>query len=262
MSGVNTAPRALGVAAWAVIVFLLLPSLVALPIAFGNVTAIIFPPRDFGIALFERFFTEPGWVDATLVSLRVSLLTTLLSLILGVPAAYALVRGEFPGRNVLALFLIGPIMVPGVVISLALYMYFANIGLRDGDMRLILGHMIATLPLVIIMSSAGMRQIDPALETSATIMGASRLTVFLRVTLPLIRPSLLASALFSFLISFDEIVISWFVARPDTITLPVKMLSSIQWEASSILAAISTMLTVISIIVCLIVSNTSREEKA
>ena len=252
--------RAVGIAAWAIVVFLLLPSLIALPIAFGNVTAIIFPPRQFGIALFQRFFTEPGWVISTLVSLRVALVTTTLSLLFGIPAAYALVRGQFPGRNVLALFLLGPILVPGVVISLALYIYFANIGLRNGDLRLILGHMIMTLPFVIIMTSAGMRQVDPALETSATIMGASRLTVFFRITVPLVRSSIVAGALFSFLLSFDEIVVSWFVARPDTLTLPVKMLSSIQWEASSILAAISTMLTAISIIACLAVTSATRED--
>lgn len=262
MKRIFTGERTVGTAAWMIIIFLLLPSLIALPIAFGNVTAIIFPPRQFGIALFEQFFTQPGWVSATLVSLRIAVFTTVLSVILGVPAAYALVRGHFPGRNFLALFLVGPIMVPGVVVSLALYIYFANIGLRDGDVRLVLGHMIATLPFVIIMSSAGMRQVDPALETSATIMGASRLTVFFRITIPLIWSSIMASALFCFLLSFDEIVISWFVARPDTITLPVKMLSSIQWEASSILAAISTMLTAISIIVCLAVSSTTREDAA
>lgn len=260
MRRIFTGHGAITITAWTVILFLLLPSLIALPIAFGNVTAIIFPPRQFGIELFQRFFTEPGWVKSALISLRVAIFTTLLSLSLGIPAAYALVRGQFPGKNLLSLFLLGPIMVPGVVISLALYIYFAKIGLRNGDLRLILGHMIMTLPFVIIMTSSGMRQVDPALENSATIMGASRLTVFLRITVPLIKSSVIASALFCFLLSFDEIVVSWFVARPDTITLPVRMLSSIQWEASSILAAISTMLTVISIIACLAVTRATPED--
>ena len=114
-------------------------------------------------------------------------------------------------------------MVPTVVIALALYVYYARIGLHDGDLRLVLGHVVVTLPFVIVTASAGLRQVDPALETAATIMGASRFTVFRRVTLPLIRSSIIAGGLFAFLISFDEVVIAWFVSQPATITLPVEI---------------------------------------
>lgn len=240
--------------------FLLLPSLIVVPIAFGNANEIIFPPKAFGTVLFQRFFTEPGWVAATLVSLRVGAITTIVSLLVGVPAAYGLVRGRFPGRKLLALFLLSPIMVPGVVIALALYLYFAKIGLHDGDVRLILGHSVATLPFVIVTASAGLRQVDPALETAATIMGASRITIFRRITLPLIRTSVVAGGLFAFLISFDEVVISWFVARADTTTLPVKMFSSIQFEVSAILAAISAMLTGLSVVVCVAAAFLQQRE--
>ena len=253
---------AISVLAWAILAFLLLPSLIIVPIAFGNVNEIIFPPHQFGLVLFRRFFTEPGWVAATLVSLRVAAITTIVSLLAGVPAAYALARGRFPGRKLLALFLLSPIMVPGVVVALALYLYFARVGLRDGDVRLVLGHVVATLPFVIVTASAGLRQVDPALETAATIMGASRLTIFLRITLPLIKSSVVAGGLFAFLMSFDEVVISWFVARSDTTTLPVKMFSSIQWEVSAILAAISAMLTGLSVVVCLAAAALNRKEAA
>ena len=254
--------RAIGIVAWGILVFLLLPSLIVVPIAFGNVNEIIFPPHEFGLRLFRRFFTEPGWVSAALVSVRVACMTTALSVLAGVPAAYALARGRLPGRRLLALFLLSPIMVPGVVIALALYMYFARIGLRDGDARLVLGHVVATLPFVIVTASAGLRQVDPALETAATIMGASRFTIFRKVTLPLIRGSVVAGGLFAFLISFDEVVISWFVARADTTTLPVKMFSSIQWEVSAVLAAISTMLTAFSAVVCLAVAGINHGKGA
>ncbi|MCC7047023.1 MAG: ABC transporter permease [Alphaproteobacteria bacterium] len=262
MVGGGGEKRVVGIAAWLILGFLVLPSLIIIPIGFGNSNEIIFPPNRFGIDLFVRFFTEPGWVSATLVSLRVACVTTLLSVLVGVPAAYALSRGRFPGKRLLALFLLSPIMVPGVVIAVALYIYFARIGLRNGDARLVLGHVVATLPFVIVTASAGLRQVDPALETAATIMGASRFYLFRRVTLPLIRPSIVAGALFAFLMSFDEVVISWFVARADTTTLPVKMFSSIQWEVSAVLAAISTMLTVLSAVVCLAVARIQKKEGA
>jgi putative spermidine/putrescine transport system permease protein len=118
---------------------------------------------------------------------------------------------------------------------------------------------VATLPFVIVTTGAGLRQVDPALETAATIMGASRFTIFRSITLPLIRSSVIAGGLFAFLISFDEVVISWFVARADTTTLPVKMFSSIQFEVSAILAAISAMLTGLSAVICLVVAAMKTE---
>ena len=254
----NRPGRGVAVVAWIVLAFLLLPSLVLVPIAFGNQNIIIFPPREFGFVLFQRFFTETGWVAATLVSLRVAAFTTVLVLLIGVPAAYALSRGNFPGRRALALFLLSPIMVPGVVMALALYIYYAGAGVRDGMVRLVLGHAVVTLPFIIVTTSVGLRQVDPALETVAGIMGASRFTMFWRVTLPLIRPAVITGGLLAFLISFDEVVISWFVARADTITLPVRMFASIQWEVSAVLAAISTMLTAISVVVCLAVAALQR----
>jgi putative spermidine/putrescine transport system permease protein len=256
------AGRVVAILSWVILLFLVLPSLIVVPIAFGNSNEIVFPPHEFGIVLFRRFFTEPGWVAATLVSLRVACLTTVVVLIAGVTAAYALVRGRFRGKRLLALFLLSPIMVPGVVIALALYIYFAHIGLHDGTTRLVLGHVVATLPFVIVTATAGLRQVDPALEVAATIMGASSFTLFRRVTLPLIRPSIIAGGLFAFLISFDEVVISWFVARADTTTLPVKMFSSIQWEVSAVLAAISTMLTALSVVICVSVAFLQRKGKA
>ena len=162
----------------------------------------------------------------------------------------------------LAVFLLSPIMVPHVAVALALYIYFAEIGLRHGELRLALAHGIATLPFVVVTASAGLRQIDPALERAATVMGAGRFTVLRRVTLPLLAPSLVASGLFAFLISFDEVVISWFVARAGDTTLPVKMFASIQFEVSPVLAAISTMLTALSVVVCVAVASVQKEARS
>jgi putative spermidine/putrescine transport system permease protein len=252
----------LGSAVTLVLLFLLLPSLITVVISFGADNQIVFPPRGFSINLFRRFFSEEGWVSSALLSLRVAVMSTLLVLVLGVPAAYALTRGSFPGRRLLALFLVSPLMVPHVAIALALYIYFTAIGLNQGELRLIAAHSIVTLPLVIMTTSAGLRHIDPALERAATVMGATRLTVLWRVTLPLLTPSIVTAGLFAFLISFDEVVISWFVARPDYTTLPVRMFSSIQFEVSPVLAAISTMLTALSVIICVALAMVQKESSS
>ena len=249
---------AVNVSAVTILVFLVLPSLIVVPISFGDANEIVFPPKGFSLVLFRRFFTEHGWVDAAWISFRVALWATAIAVVLGVPAAYALARGRFPGKRLLALFLLSPIMIPHVVIALALFVYFFQIKLSHGEWRLVLAHGVATLPFVIVTVHAGMRNIDPALEDAATIMGAGPVTVLRKVTIPLLVPSIIAGALFAFLISFDEIVISWFIAKAGYTTLPVKMFSSIQWETSPVLASISTMLTGLSVVIAITVALVQR----
>ena len=255
MTGQRLWSRLVAVLAWAILAFLLAPSLIVIPIAFGDQSTIVFPPTRFGVAMFRRFFEEPGWVQSAWLSARVALWTTVIALVTGVSAAYAVARGRFPGRKLFALLLLSPMMIPGVVVALGLYLYFAALGIAGGEVRLILAHSIVTMPFVVITALNGLKQVDPALEQAATILGASRVTVLRRVTIPLIRPSIVAGGLFAFLLSFDEVVISWFVAQPDAATLPVKMFASIQSDVSAILAAISTMLTLISTLVCLAVAS-------
>lgn len=249
---------ALNIAASLIFLFLLMPSLITSVIAFGDTDQMMFPPDGYSLHLFRQFFTEVGWLSSTILSFRIAILSALISLVLGVPAAYALVRGSFPGRRILSLFLLSPIMVPHIAIALGLYIYFIRVGVNNGELRLILSHVIVSLPFVVVTTGAGVGHIDAALEKAATVMGASPLTVLVKVTLPLLAPSIVASGLFAFLISFDEVVISWFVSRAGITTLPVKMFASIQFEVSPILAAISTMLTALSVLICLVVAAMQR----
>jgi putative spermidine/putrescine transport system permease protein len=153
-------------------------------------------------------------------------------------------------------------MVPGVVVALGLYFYFITIGISGGELRLVLGHIVATLPFVVVTAMAGLRHVDPYLETAATIMGANRLTVLWKVTLPLLKPALIGGGLFAFLISFDEVVIAWFVSRAGYATLPVKMFSSIEFEVSPVLAAISTLITLFSVLICIATAFYYRKDSA
>jgi putative spermidine/putrescine transport system permease protein len=249
---------AVNISALAIMAFLLVPSLIVAWISFGDSNQIVFPPHGYSLILFRRFFTEEGWVDSTILSFQVAVCATLLATGLGIPAAYALARGKFPGRRMLALFLLSPMMLPSVVIALSLYIYFFSFDVGQGILKLVLAHTVATLPFVIITASSGIRSIDPMLEKAAIIMGASRLLVLRRITIPLLIPSIVAGALFAFLISFDEVVITWFVASAGYTTLPVKMFSSIQFEVSPVLAAISTMLIGLSVAICVLVSLTQK----
>lgn len=251
---------AANIAAWVGYFFLVLPSLIVVPMSFGDKDEFIFPPGSLSLFLYERYFTQSNWMDVTLQSFIVALGTTAAALVLGVGAAYGLERYEFRGKRGISLFLLSPIFVPAVVIALGLYLYLARLQLAGTTVGLILSHTVITLPFVIITAAAALRHVDRNIETAAMVMGASRLLILRKVTLPLLRPALVSGGLFAFLISFDEVVISFFVTNVYTQTLPVKLYSSIRFEISPVLAAVSTLMTALSLIVCLIVAALQRSD--
>lgn len=252
--------RGAGAIAWLAYGFLILPSLIIIPISFGDKDELIFPPQSFSLYLYQKYFTESNWIDATIQSLKVASLSTALSLCFGVSAAYALSRLEFRGKKMLTLFLLSPMFVPSIVLALALYLYLGSVQLTGTTLGLVISHSILTIPFVIVTSLAGLRHIDANLEIAATVMGAGKFTVVRRVTLPLLRPTIMIAGLFAFLTSFDEVVVSYFISNVRQQTLPVKMYSSIHWEISPVLAAISSLLTVLSLAICLIVAALRKKE--
>ncbi|MCF3593059.1 ABC transporter permease [Rhodobacteraceae bacterium LMO-12] len=219
-----------------------------------------FPPSSLSLEQYRAYFTESNWWSSTVLSFWIAIASTTLAILIGVPAAYSLVRSEFRGKRLLTLFLLSPIMAPIVVVALGLYLYFATIGVHGPAIPIVLGHVLIAFPFVIVTCMAGMQNVDRNLEIASQIMGAGPFTVFRKVTLPLLRPTIIASALFAFVISFDELVISYFVGKAGFSTLPVKMFGSIQWDISPVIAAISTLLTVFSLIVCLIAASSGHDK--
>lgn len=249
-----------GAVAWCGYIFLVLPSLLIIPISFGGVGEITFPPRTFSLALYQQFFSDQSWWSAALQSFRVASLSMLLSLMLAIPAAYALARRQFWGAKALNMVLLSPILVPVIVIGLGFYLHFSALGIVGSTLGLVLAHTILVSPFVIISVTSGLKHIDPALERAATIMGASRARIFLKVVLPQIQPAIAVGALFAFLISFDEVVVAYFIAGPNTATLPVKMYSAIRWEISPVIAAVSTLLTALSLVFCVTIAFLQRKK--
>ncbi len=229
---------------------LMVPSLVVIPVSFGGRGELTFPPHDFSLDLYADFFTDEAWWGAAVQSFRVAILSTVLTVVLGLPASYALGRGNFPGRQLLTVVFLSPILVPLIVLGLGLYLHFAGIGIAGTTTALVIAHTVLACPFVVLSIASGLRQIDPALETAATIMGAGRARVVFRVVIPQIHASIAIAALFAFLISFDDVIISYFVSGATTMTLPVKMFSAIRWEISPVIAAVSTLLTGLSLFVC------------
>jgi putative spermidine/putrescine transport system permease protein len=231
------------------LIFLIAPILIVMVTSLNPSPYMEFPPRQISLHWYENFFASAHWVQPALLSLRVAAVVTLCSTVLGTLAAIGLVRSSFRGRGALEMFLLSPMVVPVVVLALGLFFLFSSAHLLDHPVALYLGHTTIATPLVIILVRAGLRTTDPAMERAARSLGASAWRTLRYVTLPSIRESIIAGAIFSFLVSFDEVVIAIFVGGPSATTLPKQMWESIRFEIDPTLTAIASMLTLLAVAV-------------
>lgn len=234
--------------AYAVLVFILLPSLIVIPMAFGEDRFLRFPPRGFTLEWFGQYLSHPEWQRATLLSVQVAALVSLLATLLGSLAAIALVRGQIARRGLVNLVLLSPLVVPNIVLAIAMFLFLARLGLTGTLLGFVLAHTVLALPFVVLTVSASLYQLDSDLELAALNLGASRLGVFRHVTLPLIAPGVVGGAVFAFITSFDEPVISFFISGPGQTTLPRRMFEDIDQNITPLLAAVATLLSAVSLL--------------
>jgi putative spermidine/putrescine transport system permease protein len=244
--------RALVVACTAIYIFLMLPLMVVFPISLSSAAYMQFPPPGLSWQWYERFLDDPQWIDATVRSLYIGVATAILGLALGVPLAFSLVRGKFPGRWLVDRIALAPLIVPTIILSIAIYGLFAKLKLIGEWYGLVIAHTVLALPFVVLVMSAGLRDFDRGLEQAAEGLGASRVRTLMRVTLPLLRPSLVSAGLLAFISSFDELVVALFLAGPN-MTLPKKMFDNILMEIDPTIAAVSVLqILLVSIVLVLI----------
>jgi putative spermidine/putrescine transport system permease protein len=244
--------RVLVVACTAIYTFLMLPLLVVFPISFSSAAYMQFPPPGLSWQWYERYLDDPQWIDATVRSLYVGVATAILAVALGVPLAFSLVRGRFPGRWLLDRIALAPLIVPTIILSISVYGLFAKLKLIGEWYGLVIAHTVLALPFVVLVMAAGLRDFDRALEQAAEGLGASRLRTLLKITLPLLRPSLVSAGLLAFISSFDELVVALFLAGPN-MTLPKKMFDNIMMEIDPTIAAVSVMqILLVSVVLVLI----------
>ncbi len=236
----------------AIYAFLMLPLVVVFPISLSSAPYMQFPPPGLSIQWYERYLDDPQWIDATVRSLYIGAATAVLALALGVPLAFSLARGRFAGRVLLDRIALAPLIVPTIILSVGLYGLFAKLKLIGDWYGLVVAHTVLALPFVVLVMVAGLRDFDTALEQAAEGLGASRTRTLLRVTFPLLRPSLVSAGLLAFITSFDELVVALFLAGPN-MTLPKKMFDNILMEIDPTIAAVSVMqILLVSIVLVLI----------
>jgi putative spermidine/putrescine transport system permease protein len=227
--------------AGAVIATLILPILVVMVISFSSASFLTFPPPGFSLRWYEKFFSDPNWMDAFWHSAVIAAVSAVISVVLGASAAMGIVRSEIRGKSIIMLLLVSPVIVPPVVLGLSLYSLFLRFDLVGSIWGLASAHAIGGIPLVVIIVSAALQSVDRRLEQAAALHGASPLTVFRTVTLPAIAPGLAAAAFFAFLHSFDELVLSLFLSSAQLKTLPLMLWADINYQLNPVLAVVSSL---------------------
>ncbi len=240
---------ALGVSCGIVLLFLVLPTMLVIPMSFGRDKYLHFPPRNLSLHWYGEYFGSRDWIDPTLFSLRIAALTTVVATIIGTMAALALVRGSLPGRNVLTAAFIAPVIAPAIVTALGIYSFFIRVHLTGTVVGFVLAHSVLAAPYVVLTVSAALSRFDTKLELAALSLGASRFTTAMRITLPLVLPGVLAGAAFAFITSFDEATVSFFISGVHQKTLPRKLFEDLDFNVTPTVAAVATLLTVLSLAV-------------
>ncbi len=235
------------VVALATLAFVLAPLVIVVWASFFSNKILSFPPQGYTTDWFIRAWQQDVFRQGFLLSLQLGVMATLWSLLLGVPAALALARYNFPGREAINAILMAPMMVPGIVAGAAVYIFFIEVEIRTeiplvGSLPgLSIAHVLIGLPWTVRLVTASMVGVDRQIEEAALSLGANPLVTFFKVTLPLVRPGIVAGAMFSFIVSFIDLEKSLFLVGPGRVTLPIAIVNYLEWNLDSTIAAVATM---------------------
>src|SRR5438128_11034790 len=222
--------------------FLVAPILIVVPMSFSTAISFQFPPPAYWVGYYRTFFTSEEWLEPTLNSVIIAFGAMVFTILLVVPAAFGYVRYRFRGKAFVNLLIMAPLIVPHVVSALAYYGFLGRAKLTGTLPGVMIAHGMLAVPVAFLVISATLKGFDQNLERAAMSSGAGPFRTFVHVTLPLLRPGMLVGALFAFLSSFNEAVVSRFSAGRGAVTLPKKMYESIRLESDPVIAVVSTLL--------------------
>jgi putative spermidine/putrescine transport system permease protein len=238
------------------LLLLLAPSLIVIAISFEPRAFIAFPPSGFAIKWYLAIAQSEQLLDSIGVSLRTATLVMVISLLLGTPAAFACVRGRFPGRSVINALLLSPQMMPGMVIGIATLFFGAYFAFYQSNLMLTLSLGVFCLPLVIRIVMARFAGLDPILDEASANLGAGSLVTFCRITLPQMWAAVIAAAAFVFIEAFDNVTIALFTSDVRHRPLSVELYYLVQYDSTPMIAAISALEIGLSLLVMLLLAQT------
>jgi len=248
----------LPVFAWLMIAFLVLPTLLVIPLGFTSSQFLEFPPPGYSLQWFETYFSSPLWIQATIRSFLVATATAFAATCIGGFAALALAHSRTRWGGLIFAFFLAPMIVPRIVIAVGLFYLFAKLGLVATDLGLVIGHTVLAIPFALVTVSAILKTYDVRLDQAAATLGANRVRTLTSVTIPLVKGGLIAAFLFAFITSFDELTIAIFVSGGIKTTLPKQMWDDMILQLNPTLAAVSVVVFVIVTVLLLLAERFRR----
>lgn len=243
------------------LLFLILPILIVIPMSFSGSRYLDFPPKTWSLRWYEAYMSNPSWRDATWTTLKVALLSSILATPIGTALAYAVHVSEWPLVRKLRTVMLLPLLVPHIILAIGIFYIYARLGINATVFGLVIAHAMLNMPFVAITTLSGLRTFDMSQELVARSLGFSRLQAFLRVTLPQIKGSVAAGALFAFVMSVDEVIVSLFISGGENSTLTKMMFVALRDEIDPTIAAISSLLIATSLALGFLASFLNREKQ-
>ena len=237
--GRTVTKRLMGLYCFLSCAFLMLPTLIVIPIAFTSSQFLEFPPPGFSLDWFRVYLTSDLWLSATIRSFGVAFATAILATVIGGFAALALARSRSRWTGLIFAFFLAPMIVPRIVIAVGLFYLFAQIGLVATNTGLVIGHTVLALPFAFVAIAAVLKSYDWRLDQAAATLGANKMQALRFITVPLTRSGLTAAFLFAFITSFDELTVAIFVSGGIKTTLPKQMWDDMILQLNPTLAAVS-----------------------
>lgn len=239
-----------------VYIFLLGPLVIIIGSSFSEASYLKFPPENFSLKWYSNIFNVEMFIKTFKISIQVAILGTFLALMIGIPAAYALSRYDFKGKDALNSLFLSPVIIPGIVFGFALFKYLVivrNIPIFSG---LLIGHTIIILPYVIRVISSSLSNFDYSVEEAAMSLGASKISTFFKIVLPNISSGVIAAFILAFINSFNNVPASLFLSGPGISTLPIQMLSYVEYYFDPTIAALSVILMLMTVVLMVIIEKT------
>jgi putative spermidine/putrescine transport system permease protein len=237
------------------IAFIMAPIVIVCLVAFTPQGYLSLPTNGLSLRWFRAIADYPEFARALRDSLWLAALSSTIAMLFAVPAALAVARHRFAGRDAMLAFFMSPLMIPPVVLGIAFLRFFTTIGIGGTPVGLLLSHIVIVLPFALRLVLAACTGIDRAVEQAAISLGAGSMTVFRRVTLPLILPGVVSGWVLAFITSLDEVTMTVFIASPSTITLPVRMFLYIQDNIDPLVTSVSAALIFLTVIVMVVLDR-------
>ncbi len=245
--------------------FLIIPTLIVIPMSFSDSQYLEFPPRNWSTRWYENYFGSSAWMTATWVSFKAAFLTVAVITPIATMAAYGLYVSNLKAARFIFVLLITPMMVPVILIAIGVFFAYTKLKLNNTLFGLVLAHSVLALPMALIVVSAGLKSYDMNQERVARSLGASRLKAFLLVTLPQIRFSVVTAALLAFIVSFDEVIVALFISGGKMSTMTRSMFLALRDQIDPTIASISTIMilvTTAAMVIAQVFGKSDQEKKS